>query len=750
MPAATALPLSAFLAATGLAMAVSAQPTTKPRNEPRAASASRATDTGNDRPANATRETRGTRNANSAPGGDILTIYSAGLAELLSSPKDAGVRDALALVQPRLVALAQMQGAMPDPEKTIGTMWTLASSPMTLRIAATEPGENGEPPFALELSSRPADAAALERTIVSLLRDNDVPMRSTDDGREIDTPAGPARFSVSNDTINLAVGLPLPPSDLQIDLPEGYTPTFAIHANLQNAQPFIEMALAQAPEQEQARQMMELFGILGDDALILDFAVGHNDTDSYFHGTLHGAKARAQAMGVPQGVTIDAEFLSLIPADTTQLIAGVFDLSFLDEVLDMPEAQDGLAQVNQQLGIDIRDDILNAIGNRAAIYQSDRTGGGGILSSVLIVELEDPASFARAHKRLVGQANDLVAEQIAANPTPGSIQPSVEITTRRMDGVEFFTLVFPGLPIPAEISWTIHENHLMAALSPRSLIEAMAQADGDAGSFASSPVLRGLVGAELDRANLLSVSYTDAPRFAVQGYSLVNLFCSGLTNALRTTDGVDPGVPLPPFNEFIEGIEPTITISRWQGENLTWTGRSDASMLVNLAGSSGSILGPLAIGGAAGALMPALEQARESATQAKAQSHLRQVSIAMMTYSAENQDDLPGSIDDIHEYVGDIALLSSPLGPCIDGSPDYAIRTDLDHDRVSDIADPSLTLAAIDRASLVNGAEMVIVAFFDGHVEAIYTWQLTDLLAQDANRGAYESFGLPDWMNPGF
>lgn len=737
MRAATSLSLAAFLATSGLAMAVSHQPATKPRNEARPAASNRNAEPSAN-PADA-----------SAPTGDILTIYSAGLAEFLSSPKDAGLREALTLVQPRLVELARMQGNLPDPEKTIGTAWTLACSPMTLRIAATEPGENGEPPFALQLTSRPENAAALERTIVSLMRDNGMEMRNTDDGREIDTPAGAARFSVSDDAINLAVGTPLPPSDLQIDLPDGYTPTFALHANLQNAQPFIQMALSQAPDQEQARQMMENYGVLGEDALILDFAVGHSDTDSYFHGTLHGAKARAQALGMPEGVTIDAEFLSLIPADATQLIAGVFDLSSLDQVLDMPEAQDGLAQVNQQLGIDVREDILDAIGNRAALYQSDRTGGGGILSSVLVIELEDPTAFARAHKRLVNQANDFMAEQIAANPTPGPIQPSVEVTTRRMDGVEFFTLVFPGLPIPAEISWTVHENHLIAALSPRSLIEAMAQAEGDSGSFASSPVLRGVAGAEIDRANLLSVSYTDAPRFAVQGYSLVSLFCAGLTNALRTTDGVDPGVPLPPFNEFIADIEPSITVSRWQGEDLTWTGRSDASILVNLAGSSGSILGPMAAVTAAGVLMPALEKARESATQVKAQSQLRGIAVAIQMHAVDHQDDIPGSLDELADFVTP-EMLVSPFGPASDGGPDYAIRSDLDDKRMMHIQSPSLTLAAIDRASLVNGEEMVIVAFFDGHVEAIYTWQLTDLLVQEDNRGAYEAFGLPDWMNPGF
>lgn len=758
MRAATSLSLAAFLASAGLAMAVSHQPSNKPRREP-----------GTPTRPDTRNETRGTTRTEpgrteparrdpapaSAPGaqptGDILRVYSAGLAQFFSNPKDAGVRDALALVQPRLVELAQMQGTMPDPEKAIGTMWTIASSPMSLRIAATEPGENGEPPFAVHLTSRPEDARALERTIVALMRDNGLEMRSTDSGREIDTPMGPARFGLddNNTTLNLALGEPLPEMDFQIDLPGGYVPIFALHANLQHAQPFLEMALSQAPDQGQAREMMERAGVLGDDALILDMVVGQGEHDCYMAGSLEGARARSEALGMPEGVVLDAAFLSMIPADTTQLMAGVFDLGSMDQVLDMPEMQDGLNQINDQLGINIRQDIIDAIGNRAAVYQSDRTGGGGILSSVLILELDNPADFARAHKRLVNQANDFIAEQLAQNPAPGPFQPSVEIMTRRMEGVEFFTLTWPGLPIPAEISWTIQGDYLMAALSPRSLLEAMAQGQGDGGSFASSPVLAGLAGADVNRANLLSVSYTDVPRFAHQGYSLVSLLCSGLANALRTADGEDPGIPLPPYNEFMADIRPTIMISQWQGEDLVWTGKSDSSMLVNVAGSSGSILGPVAIASALGAVLPAMEKARDSAKQIAASSQLRGLTMGMVMYSSENRDDLPGSFDEIMEYISP-EMLISPLGPAMDGGADYALRTDMDDNRMSQIQDPSRTLAAIDRASLVNGQEMVIVAFFDGHVESIYSWQLTDLLAQEENRGAYEAFNLPDWMNPGF
>lgn len=744
----TVTALALLAAASGLAVASipsSAQPSNKPRNTTRTAPADRnATTDREDHPATTTTTAP---DQHAAPPADFLYLYSAGLDEALSNPKDTGLRNALSLVEGRLIELAQSQGNMPEPEKLIHTIWTLWGSPMELRVAATEPGENGEPPIAFSIHSRPEDADALERTISSLLRSNDVTMRSTDHGREFDTPVGPARFSVSDGAFDLAFGPQLADITLSPNLPDGYTPLLLIHANLQNAQPLIEMALSQAPDADQARPMLENSGILGQDALIFDLAVGHNNTDSLLSATLHDARPRAAAMGIPQDVSLDHAFLSLIPADATHVTAGVFDLSTIDQVLDMPEVQDGLEQINAELGIDAVEDVLHQIGHRVVLYQSDTTGGGGVLSSVLILELNDPARFARAHRRIVDAANDLIAQQLQNAPSSGPFQPSVEIRPRRVDGVEFFTLTWPGLPIPAEISWVVHEDNLMLALSPRSLLEAIAQADDDGASFADSPALAHFGGAD---PGILSISFTDAPRFAVQGYSLVNLLCAGLSNALRTTDGPDPGIPLPAFNDFIRGVEPNIMVSRWNHNDLTIKGRGDASLLVNLAGSSGSIIGPMAIASAAGALLPALEQARASATEAKAMSQLRGVVMASVMYSAEHQDHIAPSLDHIREYLGDASLLSSPLGPCIDGSLDYAIRTDLGDTIMSQLHAPDQTLAAIDRASAINGAEKILVGFFDGHVEAIYSWQLTELLAQEPNHGAYEAFELPDWMNPGF
>jgi hypothetical protein len=549
-----------------------------------------------------------------------------------------------------------------------------------------------------------------------------------------------------DETVSLSFGQELGEFSGEWGLPGGYEPIFAIHANLQNAQPLIEMALASSQEDMgEVRPMLEQAGVLGEGAMVFDMAVGSNGSEALTRGTFHGLREHAEAMGIPRDVTLDSGFLSLIPGDATYVTAGVFDLGFMKQMMQMPEVQQGLAQVNEELGIDLEADVINQIGQRGLLYQSDRTGGGGILSTIVVLELVDGAQFGRAHRRLVDAANDAAAETVAGM-TQGF--GGVEIKSRRSDGVEFFTLTFPGLPIPAEISWTIHGDHLMLALSPRSLVEAMSQAGGNGESFADNDMLEEMTGRA--GAELVSVQYTDAPRFARQGYWLVSTLCAGASNALRTTEGPDPGIPLPAFNDFIEGIEPTMMVSYWDGDDMKISGRSDASVLVSLAGSSGAILGPLAIAAAAGAVLPAMGEAREAARQVQSAAQLRQFGMAINMYAADHNDRLPESIDDLMPYLGNQEMPASPLGPASDGGSDYAIRSDLGGDSIQSVAYTAQTFAAIDRAAVVNGEEQVAVVFMDGHVEQLFTWQLTDMLAEEYNRGAFEAFGLPDWLNPGF
>ncbi|MEZ6234030.1 MAG: hypothetical protein R3B68_07560 [Phycisphaerales bacterium] len=679
--------------------------------------------------------------------GDILVFYSAGLDNALWHPKDAGFRAAFDMIPDRLIELIESQTPFrspdqPEPEEVVSTAWALLTAPTTMRIAMVEPEQDGAPPLAVRIAARPENARAVERSLTSMLRDAGVESRMAGGARQFDTPAGPVALRNDDGQMTLSYGN-LPERNIDWGLPAGTTPLFGMHLNFRNAQPLIQMAVAQSPDPDQIEQMLAQSGILGPNALVIDMAAGHNDRGGVLTGTVHGARANIQALGIPENTTLDRDFLSLIPQDATYVSAGVFSMAQLDQIVEVPEVQDALAQFEDQFGVDLMGDLVDQIGNRFAVYQSDATGGGGILSTVMVMELKDAGRFARAHERLVEHANAFIAQAMEGENVPGG----VEIRENSAGGHDYYTLTFPGLPIPAEVSWTIHDNRLMAALSPRSLLEAMSQSAGRDRSFANAPAFAAAAGRNAD--GILSINYNDTPRFAAQGYGIMSLLAAGLSNAVRTQDGAEPAIVMPAYNEFMQGIQPSMTIARWDGDNIRIHGTFDGSLLANVAGTPSTLIAPVAAAVAAGAVLPAVEKARESAQQAQAASNLRQVATAMHMYANDNRDRIPEDIDDLAEYL-DHMMLSSPFGPCYDGSPDFAIRSDLGGSRMGRVEFPSTTLAAIDRAMVINSQEKVAVAFFDGHVEVVYSWEFSDMLAQEQNRGAFEAFDLPDWMNPGF
>lgn len=92
-------------------------------------------------------------------------------------------------------------------------------------------------------------------------------------------------------------------------------------------------------------------------------------------------------------------------------------------------------------------------------------------------------------------------------------------------------------------------------------------------------------------------------------------------------------------------------------------------------------------------------------------------------------------------------MLVSPFGPAWDGAGDFGYRTDLAGKSMASIQHPGQTIIAIDRAMLLNQGD-TSVAFLDGHVEYLSSYELSEYLEMDWNQGGMDSLGIPDWMRP--
>jgi len=446
-------------------------------------------------------------------------------------------------------------------------------------------------------------------------------------------------------------------------------------------------------------------------------------------------------MSQDHGFTVDV--FERVPNDAVRLSAFQTNMesmfSFL-EVMMEEVGSDEYAQMSEEIGVDVINDIFGNLGERGMFYMSESTGGGGLLSSVVMLELNDSDAFGEAHSTLIDRLNELAAEEIDGY---------VRVQSREIHGVPSFTFTVPGLPIPLEPSWAITDDALILALSPGSLEIAIAQNNGlvdssllDNKSFKESVI------AKMPNGEAFSVSYFDASRLAKKGYGMTSMFTSALANAARSPSNPDRviGSLIPNYASFTSGIAPSGMVTYWDGDDLCTYYTGDESALVQLSAGLGMIADiqglviPAIVGSA---IVPAIGAAQERANELNSATQVRSIAQGIIIYSGNNQDRFPESMAQmIDQGLIEQGLLESPFGPSVDDGPDYAIRVGVDFENY--IFDARCVIA-IDRALVFLESEHIPVAFADAHVEEVDIDGLIEILSWPENKGAAEAFDL-DWF----
>jgi len=568
----------------------------------------------------------------------------------------------------------------------------------------------------------------LRRGIDELIAPLGMGFQETDAGPALMTPFGPAplrTFDGDTAVISLGIEEPRPRPVEMFDLPRDATPLASVHVNLRElTAPLAPLLQAQNPE---LRQQLFDAGIIGPDAPIADAALGVDRELLHFTLRYREAEDLFEKTGAGRSVVFTERDLRVVPRDATVLAAIPFNLHQImtvREAVIAAEGEDPLAMVEQGLGVDLDEALFENVGPRAIYYQSDSTGGGGLLSSVLIVELRDAAAFEDTLARAAELGNTLAV---------GEARGYVRAIERTFGGHAMNTLTFPGLPVPLELSWTVRGDRFIAAVSPTGLAAALNQIDDQDRHVVQARAFRDAVGSRMPRDGATLVCFVDNARFAPRGYGALSLGVSAFANGLRNPgepDTFEAGALIPPFDAFVEGIEPLGAVAAWDGEDNVFHLTTDRSVLVNaamVAGSQGiGTLQTTAL--AAGAMLPALGKARESARQLKSSTQVRAIVQGAAVYAQNHNDRMPASFDVMLEQ-GLIApeTLESPFGPAWDGGPDYAYAGgthDFDARRI----------VAIDRAMYLN-EDTVAVGFADTHVEMMPVWELYELLEQPVNEG---------------
>ncbi len=674
----------------------------------------------------------------------VLDIRFAGLDAVTPSAKDRAAYAAFRSLRERVLLLpAELEPGIGDArreqgEAILSTAWNALTGRFGLQVAPGV-GPMGYGAAAWVDPATPMSAQAFLETLLGFADTAGLEIREDAGGQSLVTPFGPAPIQTlgagDREAVFVRLGLDgaVPGSVQPYDLPRGVAPIFSLRLDIRALSGMAQMAIsAQDPALVQPLQSL---GVIGPDAPIVQFALGSTNDRLFSSMRLRDARRLVERSIGGSVVPFEEADLRTLPRDVTLAWAGPVPTELVRTLIDLAAQQGGVdpyAEIENTLGVDLAS-VLDAIGPRVTFYQSDSTGGGGVLSAVAIVDLDDRASIERTLDTLIARLH-VFAEQEARG--------YLRVAERTARGHTYASLTFPGLPVPLELSWAFAGDRLVFAASPTGLLAALEQIERPASHAGQNLAFRRAVADRIPSAGALAFWYLDAERFAAQGYGLMNLGVSALANAVGGPGReFAPDPIMPPYAEFMQDIHATGGVAVWNVDDVVVTQVSDESFLALTAaglGQQGAFAAQYAAAGI-GTLLPALGQARESANLLKALTQVRSIAQAATIYAMNNEDRGPGSLEVLlEEGFLEPEVLVSPYGPAIDGGPDFALVPN------AEIDFNAQKIIAIDRAMYFErGWEGTMVAFADNHVELVEQWRLDELLAEPFNEGAREALGLP-------
>lgn len=531
----------------------------------------------------------------------LLSLWVDHAADCFRDPKDAAFLRALALVDDRVMELPGEVRDFQVPPEVVSLAARVLTGRKSLRILATE-DVNAILPVVAQLELSGMDEASARETsdlVLGLLRMTGLGVGEPGANglSSLQVPLGvPVQAGPHGDAFVLSVGKQLEPhgAPQAYGLPKGTRPALSLNADVGRTLELVSglMSMGSPEEAEILMRVADTFGLNG---LSIEAAVGSDGDRSHSYVRLPGYASVMRDRDMLPAHGVRHEDLARIPADATWATLSTWNpSSVLDLVLAMAAedlaragVEDPIESLAAMTGFHLKRDLLDNLGSVIGCYASDTTGGGGILSMVAFCELSNAEGMLQTIERLQTLVDGL-----------GQAQAEGYVRTRSWQhgDADMISLVFPGLPVPVEPTIAILDGNLMIGITPQALVAALDHAAAGGKSLLDHEGFVAEAGGNLEGA--LGVQYYDAARMARDGYGLTSLVCSAVVNGTRsrTELGRDAGIVIPPFHAFVDGVTPSVTVSRIEGDDLVARGRSDRSLLVNLSSMFGALTsGPTAL-----------------------------------------------------------------------------------------------------------------------------------------------------------
>ncbi|MBC7835446.1 MAG: hypothetical protein H7Y88_10160 [Phycisphaerales bacterium] len=562
--------------------------------------------------------------------GPVFVAERAGLDAFLVDERDSRLKAALKLIPTRLAELPQEFPELhqiPMPMVHMGL--ALLSNPGRISLSYN-PADQTRGGFGIglvlsSLTKNQGDASKTHDAVNNLMVMANVPFQSQPSKEfsgmgEMTLPFGLLRYgprkASDGSRYEVHFGSVSDPEAAFTHLPApraGFTPVLRARMDFAPLTPLMNMFKMMAAGTPQAGEMFEKFeksGFTGPNAKKFTFMMGHTAEESLCITTVEGARQFAE-LGLVATEPLTTAELAVIPADAVVASIAKWNPASLRRTIDelmvnVPQAVDFREQFQEHTGVDFIDDILATIGGTASVYMSDTTGGGLTLGSlVAVISLNDSNRLHNALTKLEAHANAMVNEH------HHEVRGHVAFKSWNYEGHRMHTLMFPGLPIPFELTYAISDKWLVFGVTPQGVVAAAQQASGKGGPDLAS---RGVFNNMVPKTGAISLSYVDTERTMGRGYPLVTMLGSAVSNFARSPLAPDrePGMIVPPFNTLKQGARPRISLGYWDGDNLVYVAHGNRSVLVDAAGVFGAMAPamPFILGGI-GAAAAAIEQRQQ-------------------------------------------------------------------------------------------------------------------------------------------
>lgn len=551
----------------------------------------------------------------------VLVFDYAGPGSMLVDKKDQALKEALAMIPTRLRELpGEIPGAEHIPAPVLDTILTLLTQPARVAITFDQDRQD-EGMFGLGavVSFGPGQEkkfTQMHGTINALMAMGGAAGEAEKSAKydqmlEIPSPAGGIirygpRETKDGWRYEIHAGVSPDPDAVFGALPDpfaGLSPVARGRLDLRPIGPALEEQLEAMGGEggEKAVETIQQMGLIGPDAVRYTWECGHTSNGSLSRMVVEGMKKHAETMGV-KTTPLDDALYAMIPSDASVASITQMDLSHTMEAIEQaleqaPEGAEGIEKFKSATGVDPIHDLLGCLGGTFGFYMSDSTGGQ-LGSMIAFASLSDRARFEQAHSKLVGFANTMLASEEAA-------RGYARVRSWTDGDTQLFSMSFPGLPVPVEVTWALEGNWLVMGLMPQSTLAATRQiaGKGDKGLRDNKSFAALLPSGK----PLSSFSFVDTPRTMKDGYQYVCLVGSAIANAVRSPHDTnrDPGLVVPPLTELRAGAKPMFKYAYWSGDDYVTESHADRSFLVNACGAVGaaSPLFPFigaAIGAAAG------------------------------------------------------------------------------------------------------------------------------------------------------